>query len=388
MKKDSVSVIDFGAVGDGFTDDFSAFQAALDCGAREIVIPLGTYNISKTLKICSGTSIKAEPCAKIKLCPDKRCKRGDFLLSNKNVDNGDADISISGGIWDGNNTSEFTAKPDILDKDGYSGSVLNFVNVKNLEIRSLVVANSTTYYIRMSKIEDFVIEDIDFISDEYGHNQDGLHFGGGVKHGRVKNIRALSFGQTNDDMIALNADDSVERVENLDLVNDDIEDIVFENIYAENCFTVVRMLSVDSSIKNVHFKNIYAGFRNYAVNMDGARYCKLPIFKEEDKPHGVGNIEDVSFENFVCFPVYKPISSPHASRNDPRIALCIESVCKNFAVKGFKRLGAAEGDGSFSLCMKNVVRTKVKADCKEHLLNEKADRLELEKFENLLIDTI
>ena len=50
--KDVVSVKDFGAVGDGVTDDTVAIQAALDSGATEVVMPPGIY-------ITTGVEIKA-----------------------------------------------------------------------------------------------------------------------------------------------------------------------------------------------------------------------------------------------------------------------------------------------------------------------------------------
>ena len=40
---DTVSVKDFGAVGDGVTDDTAAIQAALDSGASTVTVPDGTY---------------------------------------------------------------------------------------------------------------------------------------------------------------------------------------------------------------------------------------------------------------------------------------------------------------------------------------------------------
>ena len=47
--RESVSVKDFGAVGDGVTDDTAAIQAALDSGAIRVLIPKGTYILSDQL---------------------------------------------------------------------------------------------------------------------------------------------------------------------------------------------------------------------------------------------------------------------------------------------------------------------------------------------------
>jgi hypothetical protein len=50
------NVLDFGAVGDGVTDDTVAIQAALDSGASCIVIPQGTYQVTG-LEIKSGSLV-------------------------------------------------------------------------------------------------------------------------------------------------------------------------------------------------------------------------------------------------------------------------------------------------------------------------------------------
>lgn len=56
----TVSVKDFGAKGDGVTDDTAAIQAALDCGVYRIGMPAGTYIISSTLTIPVYVSLVGE----------------------------------------------------------------------------------------------------------------------------------------------------------------------------------------------------------------------------------------------------------------------------------------------------------------------------------------
>ena len=48
--RETVSVKDFGAVGDGVTDDTAAIQAALDSGAGQVTFPDGTYLISAQIE--------------------------------------------------------------------------------------------------------------------------------------------------------------------------------------------------------------------------------------------------------------------------------------------------------------------------------------------------
>lgn len=381
------NVRDFGALGDNLHDDYKAIQAALNSGDEEIIIPQGIYLISNTLLVPSNTTIAADPTAKLVLKGGSRKHRGDFLLSNSDMENGNKNITITGGIWDGNNQEPANAKPDLFDEQGFSGAMLNFVNVDGLVLKNMVIANPTTYYVRMSRLHNFEIEDISFVSDKFGRNQDGLHFGGDCKHGKVKNIRALSYGQTNDDLIALNADDSIVRVENRDLVRDDIEDLIIENIYAESCHTIIRLLSVNVAIRNVHFKNVYGGFRAYAINADGARHCRTPLFNEEDYPHGVGCIENVTMENFVCYraPVpenYKDSGITRCRRNP---ALKVESYMDDFTIRNFRFIDDGTDD-SYALQLHNLEKQAVYANDTLYEVKEKTERLELKNFTDIRIN--
>ncbi len=51
------NVRDFGAAGDGVADDSIAFQAAIDSGASEIIVPSGTYCIRKVIDVANRQNI-------------------------------------------------------------------------------------------------------------------------------------------------------------------------------------------------------------------------------------------------------------------------------------------------------------------------------------------
>lgn len=384
----SVSVLSFGAQGDGLHDDFPAIQAALDSGAGEILIPQGIYLIYGTLKVHSNTAIRAAHGAKLVMCSTERRKRGEFLLCNADPETGNENITISGGIWDGLNIAPEHKKPDLMDKTGYSGVILSFVNVKGLTLSNMILSNSETFYVRISHVHHFIIENIDLVCDRIGKNQDGIHVGGDVKHGVIRKVRALSYGQTNDDMIALNADDSIERVENLDLCRDAIEDLTIEDIYAECCYTIIRMLSVTAPIRNIRFKNIYGGFRYYAVNGDAARYCSTPLFDDQQYPDGVGCIEHITFEDFTARPMYEiPPEFPEVDRS-PICGIRLESHAKDITVKNFNYIRSEEA--TVWLCpafyAKNIPGTFITADDREYTLSKKEDEVTIETFKSLRID--
>lgn len=58
--REIVSVKDFGAVGDGTTDDTAEIQAAFDSGAKRVVFPPGTYVVSSQLDVPNWLQITGE----------------------------------------------------------------------------------------------------------------------------------------------------------------------------------------------------------------------------------------------------------------------------------------------------------------------------------------
>ncbi len=357
-------------------DSTGEIQALLDRGGN-VEIPPGFYRITGTLRIRSGTTLRAAPNARFCLCGDTPRRRGDFLLTNSDHGRGSRDITIDGGIWDGNNSDPNNKKGELFDPEGFSGTALNFFNVENLTLRNMIVANSTAYNIRAARIDGFVFDNIAFLGDRLNPNQDGLHFNGSVRNGRVSNIYALSKGQTNDDLIALNADDSMLRVENLGSECGGIENIIFKNIYAEDCHTLVRMLSVDSAIRNIRFENLKAGCRCYAVNCDAARYCRTPLFREDDRPDGVGIIENVVFEGMT-------VHMTADRGNSPMILL--ECNAENLRFNGFERPREKDvSPNSPAFTARNVAGMRVKADGMESIARDKGDVISVDCFGEMCV---
>lgn len=75
----TVNVIDFGAVGDGTTDNFTAFQNALNATmeGEAVYIPPGTYLLNSTLALLQGRVLRGE-------CPSNTVLQ--FDLGENNVD--------------------------------------------------------------------------------------------------------------------------------------------------------------------------------------------------------------------------------------------------------------------------------------------------------------
>lgn len=323
-----INVKSFGAVGDGKHNDYAAVQSALDAGEREILIPAGTYVVDKPLKIPSARHIHADAEARIIFIAAKPMTQSDFLVTNADVEDGNEDITIEGGIWDGGFGHPFNQKSnDIYEINSTSGACMNFVTVKKLRLLHLTVANPVAYYIRTGRISDFEIRDITLTSEKKNSNQDGVHFSGFCRNGIVEDIRALPKGQTNDDLLAFNADDGIQRQENRGLTSGPIENIVCRNIYAEDCHSAIRMSSITSAIRNIRIENINCGCRVYAINMDALRYCRVPLFREEAAPNGVGNVSDIVITNMTAFSTSRSTSP----------LICLEQHCNNFELINFNR---------------------------------------------------
>lgn len=316
-----------GAKGDGISDDQEAIQRALDSGPGILDIPAGHYKIGRTLRIRGGTHLRLHPGATIRLADGAARTSGDYVLTNAFPDTGDADIVIEGGTWDGNNTGNPRSKG--LFDGGYTGAMIHFQNVKGLRMENIRLHNAEAYYARFTEVRDFHVEAIGFSSGLVRNNNDGIHLGGHCENGVIRKIRGLHPGVTGDDMVALNADDALNRTEVCGMTCGPIRNIRIEDLEAEGCHSFVRMLSVWSPIEHVTVERVRGSCEVAALNCDAARGCRVPLFDEANPPFpdGVGALRNISLSDFQV-----------AKSAENNIALLrLETRMENFVIHNFRR---------------------------------------------------
>ncbi len=297
----TVSVRDFGALGDGVHDDGPAIQKALDATERPltVLIPDGVYVVGAALRVGSATTVRAASNAVVRLADDAGKDCHSFVIANRDWANGNTDISVEGGVWDGNNAHNRRGGDG--NRFAYTGAIANFTRVKNLTLRKMTMRNPDAFSIRLGEVEDFLVEDIVLDHTVVRPNQDGIHLGGCSRRGVIRRIKALHPGTPNDDMIAINADDDVERCINLGMRCGPISDVTVEDIEAEGAYSFVRILSKDSLVENIAVRRVKGSCRYYAINLNRWRF-----------PVGSGNIRHVLLEDFRVGKIdYTPWAPAH-----------------------------------------------------------------------------
>ena len=326
-----ISVKDKGATGDGVTDDALAFQAALDSGFARIVVPFGTYLIGQGLLIGSDTELIIHPHARIKFGDGAGQGDTDFLLTNRDHTDGNSNILIAGGVWDGNNPGN-TRGPDR--PGSYTGVMLNFTNVKGLTLRKLRLLDAESYFIRLGRVSNFLIERIAFEINNLRPNQDGVHVSGHCEDGIIRGLSGVGAMAPNDDLAALLADDALERAQNQNgAFNGPIRRIRVEHLRATSCHSFVRLLSVDHPIEDVEIHDVEGGCRCCAINMDACRDCRVKLFKDADRPDGVGMLSNIRVADMN---VHKASDSSHQPLIDFR------THADNFRIERFARNAALD----------------------------------------------
>lgn len=283
-------------IGDGIHDDTEGLQAVLDSKVSTVYLPGPPvrYIISKALRIYSRQTLIADRTAIIQLA-DSACVH---MLENANQEAGDSLITVTGGIWDGNNlsmTQEYHQTRNWrvpYNPKRYLGVLLRFDKVKDLHVSDLVLKDPELYGFQGGNLLRFTIENITFDYNLKRGNMDGIHIHGNSRQGRIVNLK----GTTNDDLVALNADDGWM----FEMSRGPIEDIQVDGLWSYNGYRAVRILSCGSPVRRVKISNIYGNYRLEAIALTNYRA----------HPGSTGTFEDITFDGIFC----SSAKTIHASR--------------------------------------------------------------------------
>jgi polygalacturonase len=292
--------------GDGIHDDTDAFQAILDNGGGKIEIPDGIYLISKPLKIHDNTNLSLSNKSVMRLADKANCA---ILENDRLPERGtNRNITISGGIWDGNNENQVRRSVESryqltrYEEDYYYGIFMRFVGVEDLYIKDLTVKNPESYAMLISNAERFTVEHITFDYNMLRTNMDGIHVQGVARNGKISDIK----GATNDDLVALNCDD----IYACEITRGNIENILIDGLYSDNGYTAVRLLSCGSKMKNISIRNIFGTYRFYALSFTHHRvHPGEPVWFDNISVDGIfaskplpesGDRPVIWFEKGVC----------------------------------------------------------------------------------------
>lgn len=262
--------------GDGIHDDTNAIQEMIN-NATEVILPApkAHYLISKPLELPSNFRLVLPRFAEVRLAKGANClmlknemvtdrqQRTDArlfdFLNEYSPDTPCCNIEVVGGIWNCNNLEQ---NPNPLqtgryEPAGYTGLGFLFYNVKNLRISSLTLKDPTNFAVTLDTVSYFTVDNIDFdfnLGNPYAINMDGIHCNGNCHFGAIKNLKGACY----DDLVALNAHEGSKGP---------ITNIEIDGLFAENCHSAVRLLTVSDDVNNIHISNVYGTYYQYCIGI-------------------------------------------------------------------------------------------------------------------------
>lgn len=256
-------IIAHGAVADGVHDDTAAIQSAISDG-NVVVFPPGTYLVSDQILVPSNRYLKFLPGATLFRKSNTGKQHSNTydnanFFANSDPTNGNTNIVIEGGIFDGNQANQPTVERTTA---RFCGSVaMRFLNVTHLTIRGCVFKNNIIFNIQVGQVDHFLIENIAFYFTGNRLNQDGVHVNGPASNGVIRDIWSSG---GNDALIALNANDDTFGL----MSEGDIQYMLVENVTCSGLGlspyvgSAIMLLNSSYSIKDVTVRNFHGpGFQ-------------------------------------------------------------------------------------------------------------------------------
>ena len=312
----SYSVADFKLPAD--VDDTLSINRALlhvhSLGGGKVWVPYKAtpYVISSTLTIYGNTTLEVDTFTTIFLASHSNCK----MLENANKSTLtnmaiiDRNISIIGGIWDGNGSNGNQTKYDDLINENLVTGFL-FSGVDTLIFKPTKVYDTRTYAVLFGNVHNVLVQNVnvDIPIPPAMDNKDGLHFLGPASNIVIRDCMIKS----DDNAIALNADDANHGIWTTHGI---IENVIIDSVVMNECNQGILLLSGNFAVNNVTITNIN-GACAYLVclktwNFGPGKYGNIQISNTRVKWRRMaggartqfyvyleGLIDSVSFKNIV-----------------------------------------------------------------------------------------
>jgi hypothetical protein len=209
------NVTDYGAIGDGKTNNAVALQKAIDAasnaGGGKVVVPAGATYLTGPFNLKSNIEFEVQVNARVLASPDEKLYTQSAFKDNK----GEGTIWIGGqnlnnvtlcgaGTLDGNGISfmgaeledSYVLKPfNVVDPRPH---LLTIVGGKNIRIRDLNIKNSAYWTVHLIGCYDVAIDNITLLNSLKVRNSDGID----IDHS--KNVRVSNcYIESGDDCICL-----------------------------------------------------------------------------------------------------------------------------------------------------------------------------------------
>ncbi len=199
----SVSVFDYGAKGDGVTDDAVAIQLALTAASggtcKTVFFPAGTYVVGSTLVVHSSTTLLGESSTSIIKLKDSANAN---LFTNSNYASGtNSDITFDKLTLDGNVANQ-------TNNGSYNKNGIRLKNVSRVIVRDCTIRNVGTDCINLI-VCDYAVIRHNLLHGAYNHavtfeECDGLLGEGNTIHSCGSKTDALGFTSSGHAFIGVN----------------------------------------------------------------------------------------------------------------------------------------------------------------------------------------
>lgn len=342
------NVLDYGAIGDGVTDDAKAIQTAIDqcskAGGGKVVFPGGYTFMSGPLHLASFVELHIDANTVLMANPDENIykesafkdnkREGMLWLSAENVESlvisGEGEINGNGISFMGKELEDSYELKPIHTRDPRP-HLLTIIGGKNIRIKDLTIRNSAYWSVHLVGCEDVVVHGITLLNDLKVRNGDGID----LDHS--KNIRISNcYIESGDDCICFKNRreyDKYGACENIVVTNctltsrscaikigsenvDRISHIVVNNCIIKDSNRGIGIQNRDEgTVENIIFSNIWVDCRFFSDvwwgKSEPVYVTAYPRARENHKDAGrrfpkgvkegfVGKVSNIFFNNIKC----------------------------------------------------------------------------------------